>query len=62
MNETMNKLLLKIQSERFSEDVLLRSKKSTAYYRFKHFCNDFIDKNPDDITWNKIGSIIFGVG
>ena len=55
MNNTMYSILLKAYQMRFpGEQFILRGWRSGPHISFMHLYDDFIDKAPEDITWNYV--------
>ena len=55
MNNTMHSVLLQAYQMRFpGEPFILRGWRSEAHIRFKHLYDDFIDSDPENITWNYV--------
>lgn len=59
MNNTMHSILLQVYQMRFpGEPFVLRGWKSGPHVLFRRLYDDFIDKNPEDLTWNYISEYV----
>ena len=55
MSNTMHSILLQAYQMRFpGETFVLKGWRDDAHIRFRHMYDDFISRNPEDITWNYV--------
>ena len=55
MNNTMHSILLQAYQIRFpGEEFILKGQLDRAHANFKQMYDDFIDQDPENITWNYV--------
>lgn len=61
MSDLMHSILLRVYHVRFpGEEFVIRGWKTGAHIYFRRLYDDFIDKNPEAITWNYISEYALG--